>query len=425
MREAVNSLLRWAEPRSWLVIFPLLAGLLLRPGIAGDTGGLFNDEDGRQYYSAAESAKKHGMFLSPDGSGKPYAYRMPYYPAFLSFFAGGPGEEGEESVSRALAAVSLLLILLTYLIARSVAPNLLALGAAFFMALSGPAARIGADADIQGFFALVVCVFVLAGIDYLRRPGTAAAALWGLAAGLCLQVRSAMFAAPVIAAFFMLREKRGGRHTAVLLLACLPLLAPWTARNFVHFGEFIPFEDGAGLANLYTASLGLDTPAEDSALPFGTQETRTRFERADPDGRARLLTGEIKANIAASPGGYILGAARRFLKIAFKFPLLIPGVLVCFIGRGRVGLFLAVFCLYFTGLHSAMSVQGRYLFPMFPAVLAVSACFLAYAARAGGVPPPARAGFEVRPTLLALILLGLAVYARELLYLSREILLLS
>ena len=413
---------RWAEPRSWLIIIPLLAGLYFRVDALREGGpGVVRDEDGRQYYGIAASIKRSGLFDDPDDPAPVSAYRMPLYPYFLSLFSSEDAALAEKRTAAALAAVSLALIFVSYRLSRAVLPNLPSLLLALLLAVPGEALDRGLDAEVQGFYALFVAGFGLCCVNYLRRPGTAGALLCGLSAGLALQVRSSLLAGAALCAAFMWLEKERRKHLAVFLLALLALLSPWALRNYRQFHRFILFEDAASAVNLYTATLGIDSCVGDNDVRLPDPAKDAFYRSAGNESRFRLLKGEILPNLAAAPGVYLAGVARRTVKGLLRYWLLLPGIALAFYRRDKLAVFLSLFCLFHVGLHATMSVQGRYFFPMLPFAYILSAYWL-YAlfvpAKAGG--DGFRPG-ETGKAGLGFVLAGLSLYAVQAWYLFGEI----
>jgi hypothetical protein len=79
------------------------------------------------------------------------------------------------------------------------------------------------------------------------------ALLAGLVMG-CLILTVPSFVAVLFATlvFFLLRRK-GGKMTMVILLSTAATLAPWAVRNYLAFGEFIPFATNSGV-NLFVGN---------------------------------------------------------------------------------------------------------------------------------------------------------------------------
>lgn len=422
LRRRAAAAARWAEPRSWLIILPLLAGLYFRVDALREGGpGVVRDDDGRQYYGIAASIKSTGLFDDPSDSAAVSAYRMPLYPYFLSLFSSEDAALAEKRTAAALTAVSLALIFVTYLVSRALLPNLPSLLLALLLALPGEALDRGLDAEVQGFYALFVAVFALCCVNYLRRPGTAGALLCGLSAGLALQVRSSLLAGAALCAALMWLEKERRKHLAVFLLALLVLLSPWALRNYRQFHRFILFEDAASAVNIYTATLGIDRCVGDNDVRLPDPEKDAFYRSAGNDSRFRLLKAEILPNLMAEPGVYLAGVARRTVKGLLRYWLLLPGIALAFYRRDKLAVFLSLFCLFHVGLHATMSVQGRYFFPMLPFAYILSAYWL-YALVA-----PAKTGQDwFRPgetgkASLGLVLAGLSLYALQVWYLFREV----
>lgn len=406
---------RWSRARPWLVLVPLLAGLYVRVGLLKTAGGgIVKDGDGREYYAIAGSLARDGRF--EDFPGVLTAFRMPLYPAFLSVFDVKDPDRRMELTAAGLIAVSLALVFAVYVLAGRVLPNGLALLLALLFAVRS--APFGVDVEIQGFYALFVSSAALCLVRYLEAPGASAALLCGVSAGLALQVRSVSLVLVAVCAAAMLMHKERVRHLSLLLLAVLLTMLPWAARNYYHFGRLVPFEDGASLANLYTATQGIDVCVQNKDIQFRDPAAAALYRTSGRAVQARLLKEGIKAELEAHPSVYLRGTLRRLYHGLLNFPLLPLGLLAAFLRREKVPLFLGGFCVLYIAAHAAMSTQPRYLFPALPGIYALS--FYGVYSLFGGARGEGGA-FGCRRLCVVLTAAELCLFALQARYLAAEV----
>ncbi len=407
---------RWSRARPWLILVPLLAGLYVRAGLLKDAGGaIVKDGDGREYYEIASSLGREGRF--EDFPGVLTAFRMPLYPSFLSLFDGGSPDRRRELTAAGLVAVSLALVFAVYVLAGRMLPNGLALLLALLFAVRS--APFGVDVEIQGFYALFAASALLCLVRYLETPGTASALLCGVSAGLALQVRSASLVLVAVCAAAMLLRKERARHLSLLLLAVLLTMLPWAARNYYHFGRPILFEDGASLANLYTAAQGIDVCVQNKDIRFRDPAATALYRTSGRAVQARLLEEGIRSELEADPMIYLRGALRRLSGSLLRFPLLLLGLLAALLRRDKVPLFLGSFCVLYIAAHAAMSMQPRYLFPALPAAYVLS--FYGVYSLFGGVGGGGGA-FGCGRICAVLAAAELCLFALQVRYLAAEVL---
>lgn len=205
--------------------------------------------DARAYLQAAETIAREGRYPARTDM---FFFRPPGYPAFLAIATlGRPGDIPRAKLVTA-AAGALCAPLLAALSARIFRRRRLAIatgiGAAFH-----PAFLVVAS-DVQSeplFLALLLGAGVLLLVATDRPSTTLAVGAGGLLALAALTRSSALVLAPFLCApLFDARYPRRVRaHIAAAgLVGFLFLLAPWTLRNALVFGEFLPVNDAAGNA---------------------------------------------------------------------------------------------------------------------------------------------------------------------------------
>jgi hypothetical protein len=92
----------------------------------------------------------------------------------------------------------------------------------------------------------------------------AAGLLWGLAT---LTRETVLYFAPLVGLWLAWRRPAGRRLAAAFVLACVIVVAPWTARNYLMFDSFVPVATRGG----YMLLLGnTDRPWEEVSAEYGS-----------------------------------------------------------------------------------------------------------------------------------------------------------
>lgn len=221
--------------------------------IAADTGYL-PQQDAWDYDRHARSIADGDGF--PDSyyvvDRGPSALRAPGYPYFLGALYAASGES--IAVGRlANALLGALAVVLIYLIAKRIWGRRTALVAAALTAVFPPLVLLSRELLSEPLFISLELGMVLCVIEFRRLRELRWAALAGLLFGLAALTRNPgpALAIPLILGLWVLRPRLGRRAMAApaLALFCAALvIAPWTVRNAVEFGRFIPITSGTGFA---------------------------------------------------------------------------------------------------------------------------------------------------------------------------------
>lgn len=220
----------------------------------------------------------------------PMAYRPPLFSALLGgwFFL-----TGTSSVLSAAAFQSLehaAGVLLAFLLFLELTPSLArAAGAALFLAGNPLLVTRVAFVLQEPTLVLFTTLAALLSVRLVRFPSAGRAALAGAAWGLCtLGKVVAGFAPFLLLALRFLpvpgRWRWTGKEAALLLLCFAAVIAPWTARNHIHFHRFIPVNDqGEGLLewNVSHAEIPGERP--------GSEFTAEIYRKGLPEGERRAL----------------------------------------------------------------------------------------------------------------------------------------
>jgi 4-amino-4-deoxy-L-arabinose transferase-like glycosyltransferase len=194
-------------------------------------------------------------------AGGPTAIRPPGFPFFLGAVYAVTGDS--QTAGRvAQAVLGALAVLLIALVARELFGARVALVAGVMAAVFPPFVLNGITLLSEPLFVVLELSAVLA-VLRARRPGAGVG--WVVAAGalcgLAFLTRANALALVLVLALALrepgsLRSIRAWRAPALLVVCAALVVAPWTIRNAVEFGRFIPVstQDGFTLAGTYNAT---------------------------------------------------------------------------------------------------------------------------------------------------------------------------
>lgn len=391
----------------WLILGALLCvAAIIRFGMVRAYGVpyLTPDRDDSQYVGLGRALCTKGVFEDPSRPNELSADRAPLFPAFIAM-TDWTGRGTPSSSISWQAFLSVMVVAFVFFAGTAVAGPAAGLLAAAFSVWDYVQVHFIHLLQIESFYTFLlgwVCVFLA---RWGMRPDYKSTVLLGLSIGVSLSCRSALLLLPfLLAARFLVTRGSGWYKKIFLLLFCAyaPLL-PWVVRNYKHFGEFVPFERSVGYLVIYSASMGYDQGL------FGITITRMAEEQIRREGLAlgnynedvNIYKKLALINIKAHPVDYAAGCARRFgemfgvLRFIFPRYLLVMASLGLALGllcwNGAV-LWLGVFILYFLGMHSLMSICGRYFVPLAPVLCILAGAGIAIplsrlrAANVSGIP---------------------------------------
>lgn len=303
--------------------------------------------------AAAEYVKfPAGSYLLAGLPGGDVAWSMPLYPVFLA-------SAMNLGINPAVIFVVLRLALyaLVFCAGRLLRGYRAGLGSLLLAGLAEAASGYAYDAE-QTFYSL----FLLSALSLLllKRRGETLGnnTLAGLAVGASMLVRTPLFLFPPVLALCDLfyGGTRPGvflKRAAVFLAAAYILLLPWGSLNKSISGRFSLIESGRAAANLITGAKGaIYTMEGDSRRLAGAEGAGGAFSY-------------YAGGLAKAPGSFLLTALRRAWHMYLFSPLLLALALLALV-FSREPDRLRIFCLplYFFLVHSLLSVEERYLFPM-------------------------------------------------------------
>lgn len=232
-------------------------------------------------------------------------------------------------------------------------------GALFALAAALTTVTCPAPESEQVIYSLFLVLFL--SLELLRQAGggLAASAAAGLAAGASMLIRSPLFAFPPLAVLFHRFTARRGFGkwllASALFLACAYLpLAPWARLNQSVFGRFILFKEERAACNIITGASGIVYTIEGDARSFaGLSRTESVYPWA-------------AKTVLSNPGRYAAAVIKRAGRVLLMFPALFllagAGFLI---SRGKPeARLLAFFSGYFILIHSLLSIEERYFYPL-------------------------------------------------------------
>jgi hypothetical protein len=210
----------------------------------------------------------------------------------------------------------------------------------------------------QSFYAFSL-LLVLSLLILKRRDNTLKnSLLCGLALGASMLVRTPLVLFPpavVLFDWFYSRDRSRAfiLRSLALLAASYILLISWAFLGYSISGKFSLVDDRRAACNLITGAKGsIYTMEGDSRKLAGLGEDDSAF-------------GFFAREVLRAPGPYALSVLRRLWHIFLFYPLLF-GLFIIALAASRERDKLRIFGmpLYFILIHSALSIEGRYFYPM-------------------------------------------------------------
>lgn len=236
-------------------IYAIVAlALVFRIGVIVADSGYVPRQDDWDYSRHAKSIAAGDGF--PDSyyvaDRGPSALRGPGYPYFLAaiYVVAGDSIDAGRIANAILGALTVFLL---YLVASRIWGRRTGLLAAAGAAVFPPLVLLSRDLLSESLFIALELGAVLCVLEFRRLRGLRWAALAGLLAGLAALTRNPgpALAIPVVVGLWVYRPRRSwaAARAPALALACMVLIIlPWTVRNAIEFGRFIPVTSGTGFA---------------------------------------------------------------------------------------------------------------------------------------------------------------------------------
>ncbi len=281
-----------------------------------------NKHLGGEYYQMAKALVAGKGFSDPmDQPTGPTTWQPPILPLILAGLLWATGSrEGVTAVvvvlqDCILVGTTFLVLALVMQTTRRIAPALAA--AALCFAALVCEFRLYFQFTHDWWIVLFAVDLLIAGFCFLEPlRGWKSAAGWGLFGGLCVMINPIVGLTWAILSSLATLRQGGWRRLGVALLAAALVLSPWTIRNYLVFGRFIPSKGNLAFELYQSQCLqknGLLTKFVNH--PYGTAK--------NAEGRAYKALGETRyldkkweqywASIGADPLEFLDRVAARFL----------------------------------------------------------------------------------------------------------------
>jgi hypothetical protein len=159
---------------------------------------------------------------------------------------------------------------------------------------------------------------LIVGFCWLRPLGSWQRAIgWGLFGGVCAQANPAIgFAWGVLSLLLGVRLRSWSRPAIALLCAAVAL-APWTIRNYLHFGRFIPVKSNMAYEMYQTECLQPDGLMQNTVFPLhpnsaGSRE-RAEYRKLGESAFLERKWQQVREAVWADPEDFLDRVALRFL----------------------------------------------------------------------------------------------------------------
>lgn len=236
----------------------MAVALLVRIAVVVADDGYVPQQDAWDYDRHAVSIAggdgfPESYYVADEG---PSALRAPGYPFFLAavYVVSGDSVTLGRLVNAALGALAVLLV---YLIAKRIWGRRTGLFAAAGAAVFPPLVLLSKELLSEPLFIALALAMVLAVLEFRGSRETRWAVLAGVLAGLAALTRNPgpALAIPLLVGLWVGRPRwswPAARVPLLALLCAVLVVFPWTVRNAVEFGRFIPVTSGVGFASAGT-----------------------------------------------------------------------------------------------------------------------------------------------------------------------------
>jgi len=410
--------------REEALVLILLLCLALRIGIAANNSNRPLRGDAVGYVSIARHlACGDGFVIGPLHSKcAPTGYGNPIYPVFLALIFRLFGFSLQAVMLIQAVLDTLTCFLIFSLALRVTQSHSTAVLSALFYAVYPPfVLSVGSILTETLTILLLVCAIYLywmATKGHVRRA-VAAGAVMGVA--MLLKPAMLLFPAFAVAGFWLNRRTDGGWLVkgVVYFAMCCAVMSPWTVRNYIVLGRFIPVAThggatlwgGTGVADgkcMPHAHMAMYVPGDGTAPVHGAfpvskatydkiMDLRNRLRGLDEAGQDALYRQAALQEIKEHPGRFAFLAVKKFFRLWFNLwhedppsrASMAMAVLNLFLlvlafkasarrrvdeGFVRLVLVLAVYTTVVSMLTFSMI---RYSYPVFPFILILAAAGMA------------------------------------------------
>lgn len=257
-----------------------------------------NDHLGGEYFNMALALVAGEGFAHPfDRPSGPTAWQPPVLPLFLAGLLWlGDGQRDAVMIVVVFLQVCVLIgtgwLVLALVQRTSRLPPALAAGV-FLIAVLGDF-RLWFQSTHDSWLVLLMVDLLVAGLCWFEPLGTDAArrsmiraAGWGCFGGIAAQVNPIVGFTWCVATTVRGSQRRAWSRLAIAMLAAVLTLAPWTLRNYLLFGRFIPLKSNLAYELYQSQCLQPDGLLQGPTFvlhPYGTKTL---------EGREYLARGEI------------------------------------------------------------------------------------------------------------------------------------
>lgn len=351
------------------------------------------------------------------GVDRPWSYRPPLYPFFLSlvYRLFGHSHSAARLLQAGLAALSALLV---FVIARELIGEAGALLASFLAAVDFSLIHLSGLLLSENLYIPLSLLLILLLMKGFQKPGWVVFIAAGITGGLAVLCRptalpylvlvflvpifpaggralkgaaaaSGRTTGPDVAAGFSPRSRKGLSGWGVMIVAAGLTIAPWTVRNWRLHRAFVPVSTNAGTMlwmGLHPGAPGGYHYPDDSTNPLYRMENEVERNREGIRESIRFIgqyPGEFFRLIAVKMrifwSGYLFTWSGRQWLI---YGILGLGGLILSLKKWRRWLLLYLYLAAFTGPHLFVHSAGRYRLPLHPLIAIWGAYFLVESATA-------------------------------------------
>jgi 4-amino-4-deoxy-L-arabinose transferase-like glycosyltransferase len=305
----------------------VLVALAIRVAVVEATPGFAPRTDAYDYDRHAVALERTHAYPPPTvltGGGTATAFRPPLYPLTLAgvYLVTGTQSPGRRWHAGRLvqALMGTLVVALVALLAWELAGAAAGLAAGAIAAVFPPLVMVGASLLTENLFLILELAAVLAVLRHRRsRVGWAWLAGAGLCAGLAALDRGngLLVAIPLaLGAWTAARgsRRRGVAGAALVLVAAVLAVAPWTVRNAVALHAFVPVttQSGFGFAGQYNPDVQRAQPPALWRPPFNLAVFAPLFLHRPPLGEVL-----VDRRLSAAARRYVLGHPLAPARAAF------------------------------------------------------------------------------------------------------------